>query len=50
MEESNIVITKPKIKFKNFWIWFKDQVKRKRFFITFLLVEMRGAHFQLILI
>ena len=28
MEESNIVITKQKIKFKNFWIWFKDQVKR----------------------
>lgn len=27
-----------KIKFKNFWIWFKDQVKRKtvirNFFIT----------------
>ena len=37
MEESNIVITKPKIKFKNFWIWFKDQVKRKRFFFFFFI-------------
>ena len=24
---------KPKIKFRNFWIWFKDQIKRRRVFI-----------------
>lgn len=50
MKENNIVIDKPKIKFKNFWIWFKDQVKIKRFFIFSLLVEMHGEYFQLILI
>lgn len=47
---SSILTTRfMKIKFKNFWIWLKDQIKRKRFFLLiFLLQEMHGVHFQLI--
>ena len=26
-----------KIKFRNFWIWFKDQIKRKRAFYNFFI-------------
>ena len=47
MEESNIVITKPKIKFKNFWIWFKDQVKRRRVFINFFVTRNAWGAFSL---
>ena len=47
MEESNIVITKPKIKFKNFWIWFKDQVKRKRFFYNFFISRNAWGAFSI---
>lgn len=30
-------IDKPKIRFKNFWIWFKDQIQRKRAFYNFFI-------------
>ena len=35
------------IKFKNFWIWFKDQVKRKRFFYNFFITRNAWGAFSI---
>lgn len=36
----------PKITFKNFWIWFKDQVMRKRFFYNFFVTRNAWGAFS----
>lgn len=36
-----------KIKFKNFWIWFKDQLKRKRFFYNFFISRNAWGAFSI---
>ena len=38
---------KPKIKFRNFWIWFKDQVKRRRMFINFFVTRNAWGAFSI---
>ena len=38
---------KPYIKFKNFWIWFIDQIKRKRFFINFFITRNAWGTFSI---
>ena len=38
---------KPKIKFRNFWIWFKDQVKRRRVFINFFVTRNAWGAFSI---
>ena len=38
---------KPKIKFKNFWIWFKDQVKRKTWFKNFFITGNAWGAFSI---
>ena len=38
---------KPKIKFRNFWIWFKDQVKRRRAFINFFVTRNAWGAFSI---
>ena len=38
---------KPKIKFKNFWIWFKDQVKRKSWFKNFFITGNAWGAFSI---
>ena len=35
------------IKPKNFWIWFKDQVKRKRFFYNFFISKNAWGAFSI---
>ena len=36
-----------KIKFRNFWIWFKDQVKRKRAFYNFFISRNAWGAFSI---
>ena len=38
---------KPKIKFRNFWIWFKDQIKRRRVFINFFVTRNAWGAFSI---
>lgn len=38
---------KPKIKIRNFWIWFKDQVKRRRVFINFFVTRNAWGAFSI---
>lgn len=38
---------KNKIKFKNFKIWFKDQIKRKRFFYNFFISRNAWGAFHI---
>lgn len=38
---------KPRIKFKNFWIWFKDQVKRKTWFKNFFITGNAWGAFSI---
>lgn len=38
---------KNRIKFRNFWIWFKDQVKRKRFFYNFFISKNAWGAFSI---
>lgn len=35
------------IKFKNFWIWFSDQIKRKRFFYNFFISRNAWGAFSI---
>lgn len=46
---SSILTTRfMKIKFKNFWIWLKDQIKRKRFFfINFFITRNAWGAFSI---
>lgn len=38
---------KPRIKFRNFWIWFKDQVKRKTWFKNFFITGNAWGAFSI---
>lgn len=38
---------KERIKFKNFWIWFKDQVKRKSWFKNFFITGNAWGAFSI---
>lgn len=38
---------KPRIKFRNFWIWFKDQVKRKVWFRNFFITRNAWGAFSI---
>lgn len=45
---SSILTTRSmKIKFKNLWIWLKDQIKRKRFFINFFITRNAWGAFSI---
>ena len=41
------MMNKPKITWKNFKIWFKDQVKRKRFFYNFFITRNAWGAFSI---
>lgn len=47
MKSLNIGMMKPRIKFKNFWLWFLDQVKRKRFFYNFFITRNAWGAFSI---
>ncbi len=38
---------KPRIKFKNLWLWFKDQVKRKNFFRSMFITRNAWGAFSI---
>jgi len=42
-----MILNLDKIKWRNFWIWFKDQVKRKRVFINFFITRNACGAFSL---
>ena len=39
--------SRPRIKFRNFWLWFKDQVMRKRAFYNFFISRNAWGAFSI---
>lgn len=40
-------MSKPKIKWKNFWLWFKDQIRRKKAFYNFFITRNAWSAFSI---